>query len=273
MCIENATLPSWAECAEAINTLGAFLGRRDVPELSQFALQQRYGFRQADVMVLFGGSILCGVDVLARAMEQHVARKYVIVGGAGHTTEALRIRARQEFPGLETANLSEAEVFQSCLFRQYGLRADWLECASTNCGNNITHLLSLLRAHSIGFRSVILTQDATMQLRMDATMRNFVPDDTIIVNYAAYSASVSAAASGLTYVDEIRGMWRMERYITLLMGEIPRLTDDESGYGPRGKRFIAHVDIPASVRDAFALLKRRFADSVREANPAFRSQS
>ena len=66
-------------------------------------------------------------------------------------------------------------------------------------------------------------------------------------------------------------MWRMERYITLLMGEIPRLTDDESGYGPRGKRFIAHVDIPESVRDAFALLKKRFADSVREANPAFRS--
>lgn len=263
MNMNNEPIPSWAECAEAINTLGAFLGRHDIPELSQSALREKYGFHQADVMVLFGGSILCGVDVLARAMKQQVARKYVIVGGAGHTTEALRIRARQEFPDLETAGLSEAEVFQACLFRQYGLRADWLECASTNCGNNITHLLSLLRAHSIDLHSVILTQDATMQLRMDATMRNFVPEDTVIVNYAAYSARACAAANALTCADEIRGMWRMERYITLLMGEIPRLTDDENGYGPRGKRFIAHVDIPESVRDAFELLKKRFTNSVR----------
>lgn len=271
MAIDNGNMPSWVECAKALNALGAFLGRRDVPELSPSALQRKYGFHQADVMVLFGGSILCGVDVLARAMQQHVARKYVIVGGAGHTTEALRIRARQEFPDLDAEGLSEAEVFQACLFRQYGLRADWLECASTNCGNNITHLLSLLRAHSIDFHSVILTQDATMQLRMDATMRNHAPEDAIIINYAAYSARVCAEASGLAYADEIRGMWRMERYITLLMGEIPRLTDDENGYGPRGKQFIAHVDIPVAARDAFELLQKRFANSVREANPAFRS--
>lgn len=30
-------------------------------------------------------------------------------------------------------------------------------------------------------------------------------------------------------------------------GEIPRLRDDVNGYGPKGKKFIAHVNIPDKV--------------------------
>ena len=33
----------------------------------------------------------------------------------------------------------------------------------------------------------------------------------------------------LTYEKEILGMWDINRYISLLMGEIPRLSDDENG--------------------------------------------
>ena len=33
----------------------------------------------------------------------------------------------------------------------------------------------------------------------------------------------------------------------LLLGEIRRLRDDESGYGPQGAGFIGHVDIPPIV--------------------------
>jgi len=54
-----------AQWAENVDILAEFLGVRDVPELTQSALRQKYGFAQADVMVLFGGSILCGGDVLA----------------------------------------------------------------------------------------------------------------------------------------------------------------------------------------------------------------
>ena len=68
------------------------------------------------------------------------------------------------------------------------------------------------------------------------------------------------------------GMWDMERYITLLMGEIPRLSDDKNGYGPQGKNFISHVDIPQEVRDAFEELKVFFSASIREANPMFASK-
>ncbi len=50
------------ELANNINILGSFCGKRDLPELTQKALEDKYSLKQADVMVLFGGSILAGGD-------------------------------------------------------------------------------------------------------------------------------------------------------------------------------------------------------------------
>lgn len=252
----------------AINTLGDFCGKRDLPTLTQTALQERYGFAQADVMVLFGGSVLAGGDVLAAAMQAGVAKHYVIVGGAGHTTETLRQRVHALYPAIQTDGLPEAEIFESYLEAAYGLHADLLETASTNCGNNITYLLDLLRQNGIAWHSMILCQDATMQHRMDAVLRKHAPD-AVIVNYAAYRAEVVPQGDALAFVQDIRGMWTVDRYVNLLMGEIPRLTDDANGYGPQGKNFIAHVDVPADVRRAFEQLKTVYGAETRAANPAF----
>ena len=68
------------------------------------------------------------------------------------------------------------------------------------------------------------------------------------------------------------GMWEIDRYISLLMGEIPRLADDENGYGPKGKAFIAHVEIPVEVKKAFHELQKIYPGFVREANPLFASR-
>lgn len=64
-------------------------------------------------------------------------------------------------------------------------------------------------------------------------------------------------------------MWDVRRYATLLMGEVPRLVDDERGYGPRGRGFIAHVDVPDEVRAAHARVAAAVSGLVRVANPAF----
>lgn len=109
-----------------------------------------------------------------------------------------------------------------------------------------------------------------MQRRMDAGMRKYA-GEVQIINYAAYAAQVVARDGELIFQDEIPGMWDMDRYISLLMGEIPRLRDDENGYGPRGKAFIAHVEIPEEVQQAFEELKKAYADSVRTANPEYAS--
>ncbi|MBB5182293.1 ElyC/SanA/YdcF family protein [Catenisphaera adipataccumulans] len=257
--------------AQYINTLGAFCGVRDVDELSQSALQQKYGFHQADVMVLFGGSILCGGDVLAQAIQRQGAKKYILVGGAGHTTETLRRRMHAECPDIETDGRSEAEIFEAYLEARYQVKADALETESTNCGNNITYFLRLIDEKHIPCRSVIFMQDATMQRRMAATLHRYRKEIQVI-NYAAYQAEVIADQGKLTYAKPIWGMWDMKRYVSLLLGEIVRLRDDENGYGPHGKNFIAHIDIPENVWNAFEALKTEHVDWIREADPAFASK-
>ena len=147
------------QIADYINTLGKFCGKRDVPLLTKEELNKKYGINQADVMVLFGGSIICGGDVLAEAIKNNISKKYIIVGGAGHTTETLRKKIHNELPNIKSTGMTEAEIFSEYLKYKYGLEPDLLECNSTNCGNNITYLLELLKENNIDFNSIILVQD------------------------------------------------------------------------------------------------------------------
>lgn len=256
--------------ADDLNILGNFLGERDVPDLTADNLREKYNFTAADVMVLFGGSILAGGDVFARGMRNAVARKYVIAGGAGHTTETLREKMKQVLSGIQVAGLTEAELFSAYLNCRYNLKADFLECRSTNCGNNITYVLDLLKENNVNFNSIILLQDASMQRRMGAVMRKYVPDK-VIINYAVYNAEIVVENGKPGFRNSIAGMWDAERYITLLMGEIPRLSDNKDGYGPEGKNYLAHVDIPEKVISAFNELKKYYSSSIREANPLYAS--
>ncbi len=257
--------------AKNINTLGRFCGKRDISVLTPNELKVKYGLEQVDVMVLFGGSILTGGDVLAEAMKNGIAKKYVIVGGSGHTTETLRVKMHNEFSEIETNELPEAKVFASYLKYKYNLEPDFLECNSTNCGNNITYLLDLLKENNVSFKSIILSQDATMQHRMEAGLRKYISQDNIVINYAVYDVDVVVRDNELAFKQDIWGMWNMERYITLLMGEIPRLSDDAEGYGPNGKNYIAHVEVPIEVSNAFMELKKVYGSFIREANPLYAS--
>ena len=110
-----------------------------------------------------------------------------------------------------------------------------------------------------------------MQHRMEAGLRKYVGSEVKIINYAVYSAKVIVDHSVLVYENAIWGMWDIDRYISLLMGEIPRLSDDEKGYGPKGKDFIAHVEIPSEIRSAFDELCKTYAGAGREANPLYAS--
>lgn len=256
--------------AEAVNILGEFCGPRDIPCLEKKALKEHFGIEKADVFVLFGGSVLAGGDVLAEAVEADIAGYYIIVGGEGHTTGTLRRKMRDVLPGLETDHLPEAILFDRYLQMRTGRSADFLECLSSNCGNNITNLLALLDREGIDCRSMILSQDAAMQRRMTAGLEKY-RRDIKAVNYAVYRAEVVEKDGAFSYRTEIKGMWDPLRYISLLLGEIERLSDTASGYGPRGKDFIAHVDIPDRVLAAFDCLKEAFPGLVRKADPRYSS--
>lgn len=90
--------------------------------------------------------------------------------------------------------------------------------------------------------------------------------------YGIKRADVIVQNEDLAYRSEIHGMWDVDRYVNLLMGEITRLTDDANGYGPLGKNFIAHVDIPEEVQHAFEELRKVYGSQIREANPLYASR-
>ncbi|GIF26304.1 uncharacterized SAM-binding protein YcdF (DUF218 family) [Actinoplanes tereljensis] len=231
-----------AAIARSVNTLVRFCARRDVPSLTAGL---------ADVAILFGGTILAGADVFAAAMRAGVADRYLIVGGQGHTTDALR--------AVLGDGLSEAALLDRYLRERYGLAADLLEQESTNCGNNVTNALALLRAEGVRHDRLVLVQDGTMQQRMDAGFRRHAAPSTRIVNYASHRTFVD---DSLRYRDEPVGMWPLDRYVSLLLGEIPRLT----GYGPAGRDFIAHVEVPPEVQDAADYLRDATDYTVRTAD-------
>lgn len=113
-----------------------------------------------------------------------------------------------------------------------------------------------------------------MQRRMAATLEKYVSPNQTIISLPAYRARFETKDGELVLSDEtedLQGMWEARRLLSLLMGEIPRLEDDETGYGPNGAGYIAHVEIPAEVTKAFDCLKAEFPELVREANPAYAS--
>lgn len=111
-----------------------------------------------------------------------------------------------------------------------------------------------------------------MQHRMYAGLCKYVSEDVIIINYATYQSHVIAQDDELTYSSDIVGMWKIDRYIELLLGEIPRLSDNAEGYGPKGKNYIAHVDIPNEVQCAFETLVENSGVHVRKANSLYASK-
>ena len=112
-----------------------------------------------------------------------------------------------------------------------------------------------------------------MQRRMAAGFAKELKHDkdTTIINYAPYRPYLTAKNGPLRFIRQYWGLWDIEHYITLLLGDISRLRDDTQGYGPNGKGFITHVDIPPEVEKAFHILNASQLGTIRTANPAFRS--
>ena len=259
--------------AENINIIGNFLSRRDIPSLTKEELKNRYAVEKADIIILFGGSIIHGWDVAAKAIKDDLAEKLLISGGIGHTTSKLWSIISEKFPGIKAENRSEADIIADYIKLKYDINSPLIENQSTNCGNNVTFALNTLKENSIFPKNIIIIQDSTMQERMDATFKLIFKDNSInIINFAPYIARVKSDGNRMIFENsDITGMWSMEKYINLLMGEIPRLCDNEDGYGPKGRNFITSVDIPGEVLDAFNYLKKYYASYVRVANEKFKS--
>lgn len=97
-----------------------------------------------------------------------------------------------------------------------------------------------------------------MQRRTMATFLRVTRDEPHAPRWLSFHGFIPELAQrqdGVDFVPAAEGLWSVDRYLSLITGELPRLRDDATGYGPCGRDFIAHVDIPQNVEQAAAVAK------------------
>lgn len=255
----------------SINKVSRFLAARDLPALSKEQVEATLGGAKADLLILLGNSMLFVTEQAARAYRSGVAERLMIVGGIGHSTPDLirHIREHPRYADIDTSARSEAEMLLDAAAICSGVERDGvlLETDSTNCGANAINALQTLERAGENPRTVILMQDPTMQLRTGASFRKTWREggrgETKFYDYAAFVPQVTLSNRRLLFDTAARvdddglaegSLWDMPRFLSLIMGEMSRLIDDENGYGPRGKGYIDHVDIPSDVMAAYHVL-------------------
>jgi hypothetical protein len=237
------------------------------------------------------GIILCGSSVLDTvtatknlfflySSKQQQPPLIFITGGIGHSTHFLydAVAAHPEFSkfwNIENKNLPEARIFEVILREHFKIPSEFIvvEDKSTNCGQNAEFCVPMISAKTTtnhndddGNKSTpsnfLLLQDPTMQRRSRLSFerhcllslspqqqqKNLMMIKSVCVPFsAAENDDSKPIIRHLPYDFN-------SRYLPLVLGEIPRLRNDEKGYGPKGKNFIGECDIPEKVEEAFQLI-------------------
>ncbi|OHT14225.1 hypothetical protein TRFO_15530 [Tritrichomonas foetus] len=249
--------------ATDINYLSNFLSQRTLPTLDSKTLQDEFGVDKFDVIAVFGNAIPRTVEFAAELYHKNLC-KYILVSGAiGHSTPYLRdtVKKIPRFTNIEVENLSEAEIFFNLLTQSFKIPPDAviIEKKSLNCGGNASETIKILDEKGISRETLLILQDPTMQLRSYASYVHW--NDGKTKNLVSFAPFVPQVDENLKWKDEIEDLWEMNRFIELLLGEIPRLLDNENGYGPNGKKFICHVDIPDDILESYNRLKQAFQNA------------
>lgn len=217
----------------------------------------------------------------------------VLCGGRGHSTQFMHdaVAAHPRFSMIadDIKGYSEARIFQAIAQEfYYGLQTQTVirtdeqannsllgrlsiivEDESTNCGANAACTRAILKKHGVHSPlRITIAQDPTMSRRTKASFEKVYEHDNYypeILSWPTFVPHVKVSSStgkdepfdydieSLT-AEQVLGLWDRQRFMSLLVGEIPRLRDDADGYGPKGKGFISHVDIPEAVERAWQIL-------------------
>ena len=87
--------------------------------------------------------------------------------------------------------------------QQFGITDCILETQSSNCGNNVRNAWALLQEKGIKANSIIIMQDSSMQLRMDAIFKKvWQPADTSIINFCGLSSGANRATGKLVFCTQ-----------------------------------------------------------------------
>lgn len=266
-----------------VNIIATFLAHNQIPSLSTCD--------PVDCIIICASSVLYQASYVFQATQDRpsIAKTLVLVGGIGHSTNliyeavARHPQYREINDDGDVVGLPESHVLQRILNRSFNIpKPDHdgpkvlVEDRSTNCGANAVETRKVLDQHGItGPLSCIVVQDPTMSLRTVASFEKayedlpaaerptfkacpvFVPETRMRSGQLEY-----AVIEEHSLRNELRlrrdDLWEKQRFCELLVGEITRLNDDENGYGPKGKGFIGHVDVPEGVVEAAKRVKEAF---------------
>lgn len=256
-----------ASMVRDINLLSEFLSNNQLQDLATSS--------SVDCIVICASAVLYSAEMLFQTLQQRpsLTRVLVLCGGIGHSTELLYDAVRShpvysriadEIQGLPEAKVLERildEFFDRALITEEGCQI-LLEPQSTNCGQNASFSRKVL--DEAGFRSpatCIVIQDPTMMLRTRASFEKAYEDaqsPVSIISCPVFVPRMQLSHSGVLEYSDIPSslqLWSQSRFLDLIIGEIPRLRDDKDGYGPHGRGFIPHVDVPSHVEAAWSRLE------------------
>lgn len=233
----------------AMNTVGEWLAQDDYQPAEP-----------VDAVVLAGNAVIPSIDAACRvASEEGVP--LLISGGIGHSTTFLyaAIARHPRYNTVPTTGRAEATILATIARQFWNIPEERLliEDQSTHCGANARFSWEILRQHQPIPERVLVVQDPTMQRRTMATFARVTRDEANAprwISHPGLLARLQNSEDGLVFSGSSEGLWPVERYLSLVLGELPRLRDDIEGYGPMGRDFIAHVDIPADVEAAWQIL-------------------
>ncbi|EYE92885.1 DUF218 domain protein [Aspergillus ruber CBS 135680] len=256
---------SVADTAVDINNLAIFLADQQLNNLAACA--------SVDCIIICASAVLHSAEVLFQTLQEcpTLTRKLVLCGGIGHSTQFLyeAVADHPQFHTLAKAitGLPEAQVlerifdefFDGAAVRAAGCQI-LVEDESTNCGRNAIKSREILERFAFDLKNIILIQDPTMMLRTTASFEHaykHVENRPHFISCPVFVPQVRPSAQGqLVYAFNSPPMlWDMQRFIDLILGEIPRVRDDENGYGPNGRGFIGHIHVPAEIEDAWRRLQ------------------
>lgn len=255
------------ETVTDINLISEFLGNNQIQDLSTSL--------PVDCIVICASAVLRSAEILFETLQKRpsLTKALVLCGGIGHSTELLydAVESHPIFSQIadKIRGLPEAKVLEHILDRFFDRSLITkegcqilLEPRSTNCGQNASFCRKVL--DEAGFSTpatCIVIQDPTMMLRTRVSFEKAYEDALSPISFASCPVFVPlmqlSPDGALEYSDNSSSLqlWSQNRFLELIIGEIARLRDDKDGYGPQGRGFIPHVDVPCTVEAAWSRLQ------------------
>lgn len=242
------------EIIDAFNCIIEFLAVRDMDQMSAAALKETCGASVADVIIALGSDLPVVAETACELYKAGYGEKLMFCGGIGHSTINLKKKVA-EILRVEPDQLpeSEAEIYACLAKDKYQIESSsiFMDKTSTNTSENIKNAIQIFKDHTIKHQNVILIQDPILQKRSYVTALDLFNHSQKIINYAPI---IPRLQSDGTLENDTPYLWEGKRLYELALGEIYRLRDDENGYGPNGKGFLRHVDVPEGVNRSFEII-------------------